>query len=117
MRPEEHPLSLDEGITAKDPLADFNPQWHVTHGNVDETNWISTTRSLQWALDHQVEDTPIYKIDLNNVETDVVDTTEPGAMDGWHPIAKALAGRASEVLVKTYIPARAIKDIIMQKAK
>ncbi|MGB8213178.1 MAG: RHS repeat-associated core domain-containing protein, partial [Anaerolineales bacterium] len=112
MRPDEDPDSLENGIVAKDPMADYNPQYHVTHGNVVDTNWISTTRSLQWALDHQSSDTPIYVINLDDVPTQIVDTTVPHVMDGWHPIAQALASRASEVLINTYIPYNAIQGVI-----
>lgn len=112
MRADEHPRALEHGIKAKNPDANYLPQYHVSNGNHARTNWISTTRDLDWAKSWQRADNAIYEIDLRQVTSRIVDTTVQGAMDGWHFRPKALAKRASEVLVEGYIPPDAIRSVI-----
>ncbi len=112
MRSEQHPASLVEGIWARNPLKDYEAQYHVMQGNKRATNWISTTRDIDWARKYVTPENPIYAIDLNKVTTTIVDTTKPSSMKGWFYQAKVLAGRASEVLVDKYIPADAILGIL-----
>ncbi|MEN4013092.1 MAG: hypothetical protein ROW48_13735 [Bellilinea sp.] len=114
MRAEQHPAALVEGIWAKNPLANYLPQTHVAKGNILETNWISTTRDLEWAKNFQ-SDNPIYVIDLKKTFTQIVDTNVQGAMTGWHFIPRDLAKRASEVLVEKWIPPEAIISVILKK--
>ena len=111
MRPDEHPAALVRGIWAKDPTRRVHPQRHVSHGQKEASNWISTTRDLDWARQWQ-KDVPIYAIDLRKVKSMIVDLTTSGTMEGWHPVPCRLAERASEVLVDTHIPAEAIVEII-----
>jgi hypothetical protein len=111
VRPEEHPEALMNGLNAKDPTRCVHPQRHITHGNHEMDNWISATRDLGWARQHQGAE-PIYAIDLNKVNSPIVDTTVPGTMDGWFWRARVLAARASEVLVDTHIPPEAITGLI-----
>jgi RHS repeat-associated protein len=112
MRPDEHPLALDLGVAAKDPVKDVHPQYHVTHGNKVSTNWISATRDINWAIDHQGPNNPIYVIDLNKVTTTVFDTTVPGAMNNWNWRARLFAQRASEVLIDAWVHPDAIRRVI-----
>jgi hypothetical protein len=113
MRPGEHPIAMTQGIWAKDPSRRVHPQRHVTHGNKEADNWISTTRNLMWALTWQSNDKePIYVIDLKKVSSQFVDLTIPANTAGWPPQAKQFAIRASEVLVDTHIPATAIVEIL-----
>jgi hypothetical protein len=113
MRPGEHPVAMTQGIWARDPSRRVHPQRHVTHGNREADNWISTTRNLMWALTWQTNDKqPIYAIDLKKVPSPIIDLTVPANTAGWTPRAKQLAVRASEVLVDTHIPATAIVDIL-----
>jgi len=113
MAPGEHPVALTNGIWAKDPSRRVSPHRHVTHGNKESDNWISTTRNLLWALTWQSNDNqPIYLIDLDKVQSPVVDLTVPSNTVGWSPYARNLAVRASEVLVDTHIQAEAIVGTI-----
>jgi len=113
MAPGEHPVALTNGIWAKDPSRRVSPHRHVTHGNKESDNWISTTRNLLWALTWQSNDNqPIYIIDLDKVQSPVVDLTVPSNTVGWNPYARNLAVRASEVLVDTHIQAEAIVGTI-----
>ncbi|MEN4013080.1 MAG: RHS repeat-associated core domain-containing protein [Bellilinea sp.] len=112
MRAEQHPAALVEGIWAKNPLKNYEPQYHVMQGNKKSTNWISTTRDIEWARQFSTPTKPIYAIDLNKVTSTVIDTTKPGVMENWYFKARVLAGRASEVLVDKYIPPEAILGIV-----
>jgi hypothetical protein len=111
MRPDQHPAALADGIIAKNPGANYKPQYHVSNGNHVDTNWVSTTRDLEWAKRFKTSDNAIYAIDLKKVGSEICDTTKPGAMNGWHWKPKVLAERASEVLVNRRIPANAIYAI------
>ncbi|NJK78868.1 MAG: hypothetical protein HC893_09475 [Chloroflexaceae bacterium] len=113
MRADEHPQALVVGIRAKNPLRRVHPQRHVTHGNIEQDNWISTTRNLLWALSMQpLEGQPIYTINLDAVQSQVIDLTILTNTRGWNPRSRNLALRASEVLIDTHIPPEAIISII-----
>jgi len=41
IRTNEHPGALEAGFYAKDPSKNYHPQYHISHGNTKNTQYIS----------------------------------------------------------------------------
>lgn len=113
-RINEHPGAYELGFQPKDPNASYNVAYHISHGNKVNTQYISTTRSLEIALKNQVPGTPTYIIDLNLVPGSKYDFTDLTMVEAYlkNPYTRNLAVRAREVTIEGAIPPDAIIGMI-----
>jgi len=112
----QHPNALREGFQARDPTANYSPAYHVSRGSNPNvrTQYLSLTKSLNVALDHQGPNTPIYVIDLRRVSSNIIDLTNEVVRRQLlrFPMTEAFARKSFEVLVESYIPPEAIVGLI-----
>lgn len=97
--------NVSEGLTARAPSAGNSEISHVA--GKQQTQWISTTKDLDTALNKYGEH-GVIQIDLNKVNTQVSDVSNGfsngGRMSNW-------AKKDQEVLIQDHIPATAIERI------
>jgi hypothetical protein len=112
LRPDEDPAN---GLTAKNPNANYLPGGHVTNGSKVNfaSQFISTTKSIavanKWTAGRMVE------IDLDKYLGQVLDlsTPEGRAANGVRGATAArLAGNSAEVLLKGDVPPDAISWVL-----
>jgi len=103
------------GLVAKDALADYSVHAHVSNGSRLNTQFISTTKSLDVAMFYAKRDgLRVVKINLNKVHgAEIIDLTNPvnARQLLHHPIPRGLANASQEVLIKGKIPASALSVI------
>ncbi|MFJ7064910.1 ricin-type beta-trefoil lectin domain protein [Streptomyces sp. NPDC101115] len=110
LRDDEDP---DQGLVAKNPNATYKPEGHVIHGS--KPNWrsqfISTTRSREVALDSQWAGPRVVRIDLDMLdESQIIDiSTDAGRAQHLKGITAINRSRSSrEVLITGLIPPEAM---------
>jgi hypothetical protein len=110
--PQDDPTN---GLTAKNPNANYSPSGHVINGSRPgwASQFISTTRSLAAAL--KWTDGRIVAINLDQFEGDVLDLSTPGgrALNGIRGVTAINRANASaEVLLVGFVPPGAISWLL-----
>lgn len=107
---------ISNGITAKDPTADYSEEGHVLHASKEntKTQYISVSKTLAQAINNRKEygtpDQKIVQIDLSKVKGSVIDlNSECSPLKGITAINRARA--SGELLITGHIPADAITKL------
>ena len=110
LRPTEN---IDIGLSAKNPLAKYSLEAHVSQGNKLSTQYISATSKYDVAL-HWSNKTGnrVVEIDvsqLSNVQVIDVSTRHNAIQHLKHPIYINFATNSSEVILEGWVPPSALK--------
>ncbi len=105
---------ISNGISAKDPSANYEMEGHVLHGSRIKTQYISASKNLGAAIANRAAygkaSQRIVEIDLSQVSGEVVDlSSECSPLKGR--MARRFATASQEVLIVGKIPASAIKVV------
>ncbi|WP_158237995.1 RHS repeat-associated core domain-containing protein [Emticicia sp. TH156] len=104
---------ITEGLSARSPGTPTKPISHVA--GKKESQWISTTKDKATAVEkYNKEGNGVVKIDLKKVKTEVKDIS--GGIDKGGRMSN-YAKKDKEVLIKDYIPAKAIEWAVKPTVK
>jgi RHS repeat-associated protein len=114
LRPDEDPAN---GLTAKNPNATYTPAGHIVNGSRPgwASQYISTTRSLDVAMDPKWATGRVVAIDLDRYPGTVIDLSTAAGRQAWG-VTGITAGRfanaSQEVLLVGHVPSDALSWIV-----